>query len=705
MRLRIWQGLPGLSMLALIMTGAGPTAPGDGLEGVVSQEMIFEHAPFNSCHASTIAETPKGLVAAWFGGSDEGNSDVSIWVSRQRDGQWSAPVEVANGSQEGGKRQPCWNPVLYQSPGGPLLLFIKVGPSPRAWWGMVMTSLDNGQTWTAPRRLPEGILGPIKNKPVLLADGTLLSPSSTEDQGWRAHLERTNDLGQTWTKSDPINDSKTWALIQPTILNHPDGVLQVLCRSRQGQIVESWSKDGGKTWDAPKATTLPNPNSGIDAVTLKDGRHVLIYNHTSKDRSPLNVAISDDGRTWKAGPTLESEPGEYSYPGVIQAADGRVHVIYTWKRKKIKHVILDPKALVPHDLPKDPATAQMSDPEQVDVFVAGQAGYHSFRIPSLLTTSKGTLLAISEGRKGGLGDSGDIDVVLHRSTDGGTTWGPLRVIADDGPNTFGNPCLVVDRDSGTIWMLLTHNLGVDKQRQIVERTSQGTRTVWVVKSVDDGQSWSKPVEITKGVKPENWTWYATGPGVGIQLQSGRLLIPCDHSEAGSPDSFSHVLYSDDHGETWALGGMLNAGSDECQAVELKDHTILINMRNHPPQPGKGRLIATSRDGGLNWSQPVHDHALIEPGCQGSLIRIAESDVLLFSNPASTRRERLTVKLSQDSGKTWPVARVLHPGPSAYSCLAALPKPGMIGCLYEQGEKSPYERIKFARFTLDWLARK
>jgi predicted neuraminidase len=254
---------------------------------------------------------------------------------------------VANGLDSQGKRYPCWNPVLFQAPQGPLLLFYKVGPDPSRWWGMVKSSPDGGQTWGPARRLPEGILGPIKNKPVLLADGTLLCPSSTEDHGWRIHLERTGDLGQTWTKTDPLNDGQKFGAIQPAILLHPNHSLQLLCRSRQGWITECWSEDGGKTWSAMQATRLPNPNSGLDAVTLRDGRHLLVYNHTTRGRTPLNVAISSEGRLWDSILALETQPGEYSYPAVIQTRDGLVHTTYTWRRERIKHAVLDPRKL-PH---------------------------------------------------------------------------------------------------------------------------------------------------------------------------------------------------------------------------------------------------------------------------------------------------------------------------------------------------------------------
>ncbi|HUT92148.1 MAG TPA: sialidase family protein [Thermoguttaceae bacterium] len=320
--------------------------------GIVTAEFIYDEAPFAECHASTIAESSGGLVAAWFGGTREGKSDVGIWVARREGPKWTEPVEVADGVSPDGKRYPCWNPVLFQPKAGPLVLFYKVGPSPSAWWGMRKTSDDGGRTWSEARRLPDGIAGPIKNKPVMLADGTLLCGSSTEDAGWRVHIERTEDLGKTWTSTEPLHDGKTIGAIQPTILVHRDK-LQILCRSRQGKIAEAWSTDGGRTWGEMTLTELPNPNSGIDAVTLDGGRHLLVYNPTSPPpgkwggpRSPLSVAVSDDGKQWKAALVLEDQPGEYSYPAVIQTSDGLVHVTYTWKRDKVKHVVIDPGKLV-----------------------------------------------------------------------------------------------------------------------------------------------------------------------------------------------------------------------------------------------------------------------------------------------------------------------------------------------------------------------
>ncbi|GAB3768115.1 exo-alpha-sialidase [Spirosoma horti] len=342
--------LPVLLVLIALGTGSQGLFAQPGNPAILRSELIYEQPPTPECHASTIAETPNGLVAAWFGGEYERHPNVGIWVSSRTDKNWSTPVEVATGVQPDGKHLPCWNPVLFQIPKGELLLFYKVGPSPSTWWGLLKRSKDGGKTWSEAERLPDGIVGPIKNKPVLLASGALLCPSSSEDHNWRVHFEKTSDWGKTWQKTAPINEGVTDGAIQPSILFHPNGQLQALCRSQKvGYILETWSKDGGKSWSPLQKTTLLNPNSGTDAVTLKDGRQVLVYNPVGNKegrggaRTPLDVAISDDGKTWKTLAVLENEPGEFSYPAVIQTADGLVHVTYTWKRKRIKHVVLDPK--------------------------------------------------------------------------------------------------------------------------------------------------------------------------------------------------------------------------------------------------------------------------------------------------------------------------------------------------------------------------
>jgi predicted neuraminidase len=313
---------------------------------VVAAEFIYDEAPFPQCHASTIAQTADGLVAAWFGGTRERHPDVGIWVSRHDGKKWSAPMEVANGIQDATTRHPCWNPVLFQMPGGALLLFYKVGPSPSAWWGMLIRSDDGGRTWSKPEKLPDNIAGPIKNKAVLLADGRLLCGSSTEDRGWQVHMEWTRDAGKTWDRTEPLCDGISQGAIQPTILKHGDK-LQILCRNRvPGPLWQSWSDDGGRTWSKLELSELPHPGSGIDGVTLADGRQLLVYNHTVRGRTPLNVAVSTDGKKWGAALVLENEPGEYSYPAVIQTSDRLVHITYTWKRQRVRHVTVDPAKLV-----------------------------------------------------------------------------------------------------------------------------------------------------------------------------------------------------------------------------------------------------------------------------------------------------------------------------------------------------------------------
>ena len=346
--------LAGLAGARLAVHG-GTAEQGGGAGPVALEEFIFEKGPTRACHASTIVETARGLVAAWFGGGAEGAPDVGIWFAHHDGHRWSAPERAATGRMPDGRQCACWNPVLFQPRGGPLMLFFKAGLSPAEWWGKVMTSPDEGQTWAAARRLPAGILGPIKDKPVQLADGAIISPSSTEtlrqDPGqgwvdvWKAHLELSRDGGQTWTTVGPLADPGVANVIQPTVLVHTNGRLQILCRSRVGRIQQAWSDDKGRNWSAIAPLDLPNPNSGINAVNLSDGRFLLVYNHSRREganRSVLNVAVSSDGRDWGAALVLENERGEFSYPAAIQARDGLVHVTYTWRRKRIKHVVIAP---------------------------------------------------------------------------------------------------------------------------------------------------------------------------------------------------------------------------------------------------------------------------------------------------------------------------------------------------------------------------
>lgn len=342
--------------------------------------------------------------------------------------------------------------------------------------------------------------------------------------------------------------------------------------------------------------------------------------------------------------------------------------------------------------------------KQTDIFVSGEEGYHTYRIPAVVVSDRRTILAFCEGRKHSRSDRGDIDLVLRRSLDNGKTWQPMQIIADDGANTMGNPSPVVDRSTGTVWLLICRN----------------NDQVYAMKSGDDGATWSNPLEVTKDVKKGDWGWYATGPCHGVQLRSGRLVIPCDH-RLKHPDDlrdrslsmYSHVIYSDDHGSSWRLGGTVGPYMNECTVVQTSDGSLYLNMRNYTPQ-GAGwhvRAYAWSRDGGVTWSGVKFDDTLIEPVCQASVARFTDKDNhdrnrVLFSNPASQvkglmKRAKMTVRLSYDECRSWNVSKLLHPGPSAYSDLAVA-SDMTICCLYERGEKIPYEKVTFANFNIEWL---
>lgn len=339
---------------------------------------------------------------------------------------------------------------------------------------------------------------------------------------------------------------------------------------------------------------------------------------------------------------------------------------------------------------------------QVDLFTSGHEGYHTFRIPALAVTTQGTLLAFAEGRKYGRGDAGEIDLVLKRSFDNGVTWQPLQLVVTEVGMTCGNPCPVVDRETGVIWLPFCKNLAAGNEDLITQ--GKAPRTVWLTASHDNGTTWTEPVEITASVKAPTWTWYATGPTHGIQLHSGRLLIPCDHMVGQYFDRkrdpyHAHVIYSDDHGVSWQIGGIVDGGTNECTVVETVEGAVYINCRNYVG--AKRRAVAWSHDHGDSFTDLRWEETLVEPICQASLVR-CDWQRVLFANPASTTREKLTVRLSDDECQSWPVAKVLHPGPAAYCDLAVAPDM-TICCLYERGNAHPYERLTLARFNLAWLS--
>ncbi len=335
-----------------------------------------------------------------------------------------------------------------------------------------------------------------------------------------------------------------------------------------------------------------------------------------------------------------------------------------------------------------------------ELYKSGTNGYASYRIPAIVASKSGVLLAFAEGRKNGSGDNGDIDLVLKRSSDGGKSWSDLQVVWNDKDNTCGNPAPVVDQNTGRIILLSTWNLGADHEPQIINQTSKDTRRIFVMYSDDEGLSWTSPKEITSDVKKPEWTWYATGPCNGIQMESkkyrGRLLIPCDHIEAGSKKYFSHVVYSDDGGMNWKLGGTTPTDKvNESTIAELPKGKLLLNMRNYTST--RIRQTSLSDDGGITWSELKGDTTLIEPVCQASMISYkpkGSKPMLAFSNPADQKnRMNMTVRLSRDHGNTWTKKQVVHAGPAAYSNLLQLPAGG-IAILYEAGNKNPYEGIVF-----------
>ncbi len=533
------------------------------------------------------------------------------------------------------------------------------------------------------------------------------------------YCTRSTDGGLTWGGPEVVVQHAEAHLCEPGAIRSPDGAqIALLLRenSRKFNSFVTFSDDEGVTWSEPVQLPASLTGDRHTARYAPDGRLLVVFRDTTRVSPSYGdfvgwIGSYDDIVHGREGQyrlrLLDNTKGaDTSYPGLELLPDGTfVTTTYGHWTEGEEPYIMSVRFTLDEI---DAKAAQL--PQEKPVFVSGEDGYHTYRIPSLIATPTGTLLAFCEGRKESSSDAGDIDLLLKRSTDQGATWSAPQVVWDDGPNTCGNPCPVVDHSTGVIWLLLTHNLGQDREKAIVDGQSAGTRTVWVSHSRDDGLTWAVPKEITATTKKPEWTWYATGPGVGIQLRRGshpgRLVIPCDHIVAESKTYHSHVIYSDDHGATWLLGGVTDDTVNECQVVERTDGSLLLNSRRWHTNTGSGRAIATSSDAGMTWSELANDPALIEPRCQASLIRYRPSDaeevpIVLFSNPADAeKRYKMVLRLSVDDGRTWPAWKSLYPGPAAYSCLTTL-SDGRVGCLYERGTKHPYEMIVFSAFPLDW----
>jgi sialidase-1 len=421
---------------------------------------------------------------------------------------------------------------------------------------------------------------------------------------------------------------------------------------------------------------------------------VLFSNPNSKfKREKMTIKISfDDGKTWPSEyHLLLDELVGRGYSCLTKIDDSNLGILYESSQADLVFQIVPIEEIIEQHTGLN------------YIFRSGTEGYSTFRIPAILTTNSGKIIAFAEGRVNSSSDTGDIDLVMRSSEDGGKTWSPLKIIWNDGNNVCGNPAPVIDRETGEILLLTTWNLGEDHEGDIIEGKSKDTRRVFVTSSSDEGENWTTPKEITSSVKKESWTWYATGPCHGIQLKygdfKGRLVIPCDHIEKESKKYFSHIIYSDDNGKTWQLGGKTPQDQvNECTVAELPDGKLILNMRNYD-RTQKSRKVSFSENGGLSWSDIQSDTALIESICQASMLYTEEPEILWFLNPSSKNsRINMTLKSSSNLGKTWETAKVLNSGASAYSDLTLI-NSKTLGILYEGGKFSPYEGIVFTTFEI------
>jgi len=629
---------------------------------------------------------------------ENGVGDPSVLVDRQTGTIWVAALWT-----HGKPKQRAWNssaPGLTPKETGQIML---------------VKSEDDGKTWSE----PINITSQVKNekwqlflqgpgKGISMKNGTLVFPAQFKDENKIPHstIIYSKNHGETWQTGTGAKPETTEA----QVIELNDGSLMLNMRDDRNREDKSENNgraimitgDLGKTWiEHPTSNgALIEPNcmaSLIKEEFMIDGKLqsiVMFSNPNSKyRREKMTIKISfDDAKTWPSeyNLLLDEQTGN-GYSCLTKIDDNHVGILYEGSQANLVFQIISIEEIIRQHTGLS------------YIFKSGSEGYSTFRIPAIVTTNSGKILAFAEGRVKSSSDTGDIDLVMRSSEDGGKTWSPLKIIWNDGDNVCGNPAPVVDRKTGEIHLLMTWNLGEDHERDIIDGKSKDSRRVFVTSSTDEGENWTNPNEITSSVKKDNWTWYATGPCHGIQLKYGenkeRLVIPCDHIEVGSKKYFSHVIYSDNHGLTWELGGITPQDQvNECTVAELSDGKLMLNMRNYD-RTQKSRKISYSEDGGLSWSAIQSDTALIEPICQASLLSTDENEILWFLNPASeTSRTNMTLKASRDFGKTWEIVKVLNSGPSAYSDLTLIDE-NTLGCLYEGGRFNPYEGIVFTTFEI------
>ncbi|MBT3382812.1 MAG: hypothetical protein HN778_00675 [Prolixibacteraceae bacterium] len=630
---------------------------------------------------------------------ENGIGDPSVLIDRETNTIWVAAV---------------W---AHGHPGKRNWVESKQGMDPEETSQFVLVkSEDDGKSWSKPINITSQIKNPKwhlllqgPGKGITLKDGTLVFPAQFKDENKMPHstIIFSKNLGETWETGTGAKSNTT----ESQVIELNDGSLMLNMRdNRNGKDKSDTNgrsvyitSDLGQTWGKHYTSRGALPESTCMGSLIKeefliDGelrKVVLFSNPNSKYlRDHMTIKISfDDAKTWpKEYCFLLDELGGRGYSCMTKVDDKHVGILYEGSQADLTFQIIAIEEII------------QQNKNLNYLFKSGTDGYQTFRIPAIVCTNSGKLLAFAEGRVKGSSDTGDIDLVMKSSADEGKTWSQLKIIWNDNKNVCGNPAPVVDRKTGEIHLLTTWNLGEDHERDIIAGKSEDTRRVFITSSKNEGEKWSTPKEITSSTKQKNWTWYATGPCHGIQLQNGenngRLVIPCDHIEAGTKKYFSHIIYSDNNGKTWELGGTTPQDQvNECTIAELPNGKLLLNMRNYD-RTQKSRKISFSEDGGLTWSNIQTDTTLIEPICQASLLFSEKNNSLYFLNPASKNsRTNMTLKLSSDFGSSWQTVKVLNSGASAYSDLTLINK-NKLGCLYEGGVFSPYEGIVFTTVEIE-----